>query len=86
MKLTRFVIESSYTSYGKPEKFTAVASFAGPFGDLSVRLSEALLAEIVQILSNEAVSVACANAREISTACSQAVSNVLALTHEVEAS
>ena len=85
MKLTRFVIESTYTTYGKPEKLTAVASFSGPFGDLSVRLSEALLAEIVQILRVEAVNVACANAKEISDACTHAASEVLALTHEVEA-
>ena len=86
MKLIRFLVEQDYQgNYNVPPKFVATASFSGPFGNLSVKLSELLLADIVGLLAVEAARVARTNAQEIGNACVEAADSLLALTHEAEA-
>lgn len=86
MKLTRFVIEKDYGNYSSPAKLVAQAEFQGPFGSITVKLSEGTLAGIIERISEEATQVARSNAHEVVTACRDAAASTLALTHEAEAS
>lgn len=86
MKLARLLVEEHYSNgYDKPPKLEASASFLGPFGSLSVKLSEQLTAKIVSLITEEAHRVAIDNAGDITRACNEAVTQSLALTHEAEA-
>lgn len=85
MKLTRFVIESNYGGYNKPEKLEALATFTGPFGQLSTKLSDVALARVVECISVEAAATARLNAQGVETACDEVVKSNLALTHEADA-
>ena len=85
MELTRFEISRDFGNYSKPAKLTAEATFAGPFGNLSVKLSDNVLVKIVELISDEASNVARKNAEDVYMACGEAQNQVLALTHEAEA-
>ena len=87
MKLVNLLIDSQYSQgYNKPPKLEASVTFAGPFGNLSTKLSDATIAAIVNLVTEEACRVAVTNASEIQQACNEAAVATFALTHEAEAS
>lgn len=86
MKLVELRIEKDYGNYSAEAKLVATARFSGPFGDLSVKLSEPLVVDIINRIAAEAAGAARANAGAVEEACNTAVNSLLALTHEAEAS